>query len=85
MSRKTIHRDERFHLVEGVDHVLGAFIQLFDKEMEAETPEGEGLILDWSQGFGMERNYTGVNGINALDTAITYIQQNILDDNGEPV
>jgi len=75
MSRKTLHQDERFHLVEGDDHVLGAFIQLFDKEMETETPEGEGLVLDWSKMFGYERNYTGVQGINALDTAIKYIEE----------
>jgi hypothetical protein len=83
MSRKTIHRDERFHLVEGYDHAVGAFIQLFDKEMEAETPEGEGLVLDWSSLFGMERNYTGVTGINALDTAITYIEQNTNTEDNE--
>ena len=75
MSRRTIHRDERFHLVEGEDHVLGAFIQLFDNEMINETPEGEGLVLDWSKMFGMERNYTGVTGINALDIAIKYIEE----------
>lgn len=81
MSRKTIHIDERFHLVEGFDHAVGAFIQLFDKQMESETPEGEGLVLDWSSLFGMERNYTGVLGINALDTAITYIEQQTGLDN----
>jgi hypothetical protein len=75
MSRKTLHQDERFHLVEGDDHVLGAFIQLFDKEMETETPEGEGLVLDWSKMFGYERNYTGVQGINALDICIKYIEE----------
>jgi len=74
MSRKTIYRDERFHLVEGEDHAVGSFLQLFDKEMEAETPEGEGLVLDWSSVFGFERNTTGVNGINALDIAIKYIE-----------
>lgn len=83
MSRNTLHKDERFELVEGVDHMLGAFIQLFDKQMESETPEGEGLILDWSQGFGYERNYTGVLGINALDTAITYIEQETNTNNND--
>jgi hypothetical protein len=75
MSRKTLHIDERFHLVEGHDHAVGAFIQLFDKQMINETPEGEGLVLDWDEMFGMETNYTGVTGINALDTAIKYIEQ----------
>ena len=74
MSRNTLHRDKRFHLVEGEDHVLGSFIQLFDKDMQDETPEGEGLVLDWSKMFGMERNYTGVTGINALDIAMKYME-----------
>lgn len=76
MSRKTLYRDERFHLVEGFDHAVGAFIQLFDKEMESETPEGEGLVLDWDQMFGFETNYTGAHGINALDMALNYIEEN---------
>lgn len=59
MSRNTLYHDARFTLVGGQDHMLGNFIQLFDKQMEAETPEGEGLVLDWSQGFGMEINLTG--------------------------
>jgi hypothetical protein len=59
MSRNTLYHDARFTLVGGKDHMLGNFIQLFDKQMEAETPEGEGLVLDWSQGFGMEINLTG--------------------------
>lgn len=59
MSRKTIYQDDRFTVVGGVDHMLGEFLQVFDKEMQDETPEGEGLILDWSAGFGMERNLTG--------------------------
>ena len=59
MSRKTIYQDSRITVVEGVDHMLGKFLQIFDKEMEDETPEGEGLVLDWSEGFGFERNLTG--------------------------
>lgn len=59
MSRKTIYQDARFTVVGGEDHAVGKFLQVFDKEMEHETPEGEGLILDWSELFGMERNLTG--------------------------
>jgi hypothetical protein len=61
MSRVTIYQDSRLHAVGGVDHMLGQFLQLFDKEFENETPEGEGLIYDWSEGFGIERNLTGLS------------------------
>lgn len=59
MSRKTIYQDDRFTIVGGVDHALGEFLQVFDKDVRDETPEGEGLILDWSEFFGMEVNLTG--------------------------
>lgn len=74
MSRKTIYRDARFELVTGVDHMLGNFLQLFDQEMVNETPEGEGLVLDWSVKFKMERNYTGIPGNDALRIAIDYLR-----------
>jgi len=73
MSRITLHQDNRFHLVTGEDHMLGSFIQLYDKDMLNETPEGEGLILDWSQVFGFEVNLTGYNGNNALDIVKKYL------------
>ena len=59
MSRITTYKDSRLTAVKGTDHMLGEFLQLFDKEMENETPEGEGLVLDWSERFGMETNLTG--------------------------
>ena len=59
MSRKTIYQDDRFTVVGGDDHALGKFLQVFDKEAEYDSPDGEGLILDWSEGFGMETNLTG--------------------------
>ena len=73
MSRITLHQDNRFHLVTGEDHMLGSFIQLYDKDMLNETPEGEGLILDWSTLFGFEVNLTGYNGNNALDIVKKYL------------
>jgi len=76
MSRKTFYQDNRFHLVAGVDHVLGNFLQLFDQDMINETPEGEGLVLDWSQFFNMETNLTGIPGDNPLDIAIKYLREN---------
>ena len=59
MSRLTIYKDDRITVITGVDHALGKFFQIFDKEMENETPEGEGLVFDWSEMFGIETNYTG--------------------------
>jgi hypothetical protein len=73
MSRHTIYWDERFSVVAGNDHVLGLFVQLFDKEVEQETPEGEGLVFDWSQGFGVERNLTGIPGENPVEIVNRYI------------
>jgi len=58
MSRKVEYNDDRITLVSGFDHMLGKFIQLYDNTIE--TSEGEGLILDWSKGFGFERNLTGI-------------------------
>jgi hypothetical protein len=75
MSRHTVYWDERFSVVAGKDHALGLFIQLFDKEMEDETPEGEGLMFDWSQGFGVERNLTGISDkeFNPMEIVNQYI------------
>jgi hypothetical protein len=59
MSRLTIYKDDRITVIGGDDHALGRFFQIFDKEMENETPEGEGVVYDWSELFGVETNYTG--------------------------
>jgi hypothetical protein len=77
MSRITFYQDGRLTAVKGQDHMLGSFLQLFDKELEHETPEGEGLVLDWSQGFGMERNLTGEPSVLPPMLIITnYIKAN---------
>lgn len=62
MSRNTIYEDDKILLVEGKDDISGKFLQMFDRDMENETPEGEGLILDWSEVFGLTINYTGFPG-----------------------
>ena len=75
MSRTTFYRDNRLVAVKGNDHMLGRFIQVYDKEMESVTPEGEGIVLDWSQGFGMERNLTGLpSELNPIMITINYIK-----------
>lgn len=59
MSRRTIYQDERLALISGQDHAIGQFLQLFDREMERESPDGEGVVFEWSQAFGVETNLTG--------------------------
>lgn len=59
MSRSTIFQNERITVVGGTDHAVGKFLQIFDNQMEFDTPEGEGLVYDWSQMFGVETNFTG--------------------------
>jgi hypothetical protein len=76
MSRITVHQDKRFHLVKGDDHALGNFLQLFDREMEDQTPEGEGLVIDWSEFFGMEINLTGIVGDDPWKIAMNYLKDN---------
>lgn len=61
MSRNTVYQENGITIVAGVDHAIGKFLQLFDKKMEDKTPEGEGLILDWSELFGLEVNSTGIS------------------------
>ncbi len=82
MSRIVEYQDERLTLVKGDDHVVGKFLQLFDKSMENETPEGEGLVLDWSELFGLDVNYTGIPGsMLPEDIANTYINEHSKDLN----
>jgi len=57
MSRYTNFQNDKLTVVSGVDHILGKFIQLYDKDVE--TPDGEGIVLDWSEGFGVSINFTG--------------------------
>ena len=60
MSRQTVYHDSRLSVITGIDHAIGQFFQVYDKEMESETPDGEGLVLDWSELFGFETNLTGI-------------------------
>ena len=62
--------------------MLGDFLQLYDNELQNETPEGEGLIFDWSQGFGTEANYTGIS-INTGKKPIEIIREYIKENKGD--
>lgn len=77
MSRRVLYQDDRLTLVGGTDVALGTFYQLFDRDKENETPEGEGLIFDWSYVFGIEINLTGIaenEDTSYLDIIDTYIE-----------
>jgi len=79
MSRITLYQDKRLTLIGGEDHMLGSFLQLYDKEKQDETPEGEGLIYDWSMFFGTETNYTGIpidTGKKPIEIIREYIKEN---------
>jgi len=73
MSRKIFYQNDKLTAVTGDDHVMGEFFQLYDKDLRSETPEGEGLILDWSEKFSMETNKTGIAGENPLQIISEYI------------
>jgi hypothetical protein len=73
MSREITYKDDRLTMIEGVDPMFGKFIQLYDKEMEYETPGGEGLVLDWSESMGFGENCTGIPGTDATIIAKEYI------------
>jgi hypothetical protein len=77
MSRKTIFESKRLLLIGGNDHVFGNFLQLYDRDLQHETPEGEGLIFDWSEGMGIEKNLTGEsNKEPPLAIVMNYIKHN---------
>ena len=58
MSRTIFHEDKRITIIKGLDHIYGNFIQIYDNEMLKESSEGEGIVYDWSENFGMETNLT---------------------------
>jgi hypothetical protein len=79
MSRNTIYRGNGITVFGGFDHALGKFYQIFDKKMEDETPEQEGLVFDWSELFGFEINLTGIPDSSGVNVIIEkYIEENKL-------
>lgn len=77
MSRKIIYSDSRITVISGIDHALGQFCQIYDKEFVNETSEGEGIVFEWSQLFGIETNLTGIpNTTSPEDIVKNYIFEN---------
>ena len=76
MSRITIFYDNRLNVISGDDIALGKFYQIFDKEMKNETPDGEGLVFEWSEFFGIQINYTGQpNHLSPEEIVSNYINE----------
>ena len=77
MSRQTIYQDQRLTIVHGIDHILGLFYQIYDNDLIHETPEGEGVVFDWSSNYGFETNMTGIpNKCGVIDIITGYITDN---------
>jgi len=86
MSRFTAYQDSRLNVAYGDDHVLGKFYQIFDRDMQDETEEGEGLVFDWSERFGFSVNCTGMpNSMGVREIIKQYIAENAVGDNPDYV
>ena len=59
MSRHVIYENDRILLTEGEDVISGRFVMVFDHDLESETPDETGLVMDWSEVSGYKINYTG--------------------------
>lgn len=76
MSRITVYYDGKITVVTGDDHAVGKFFQIFDEDMVYETPEGEGLVFDWSEMFKIKINLTGQsNTLEPLEIIQNYINE----------
>lgn len=81
MSRTVFYRDQKISVIIGFDYVLGEFAQIYDKEFQDETPEGEGLVFDWSYELGITTNYTGLHNTESTTAIQDIIQQYIQEHN----
>jgi hypothetical protein len=76
MSRIVLHNGKRFTVIIGVDYILKSFAQLYDKYEKNNTPEGEGLVYDWSVAFGTEVNK--INLKNTNNSVLTQIRNYVI-------
>ena len=80
MSRNTIYEDDKILLIDGEDEISGKFVMMFDRDLEYESLDGEGLIMDWSEVFGYKINYTGYpSSMTPKTIARNYIQDKQYD------
>lgn len=80
MSRITVYQDTEVEVVVGTDHVVGRFIQIYDSTLRGVTPEGEGLIYDWSETFGVQTNMTGIPSSTPPEILMNeYLSEHIRD------
>ena len=58
MSRKDQNMSPYVLITTGQDHVVGKFIQIYDKRYAwtEEDLQGEGIVLDWDEVFGFGTN-----------------------------
>lgn len=76
MSRVVYYKDNRLTVITGNDHILGLFIQVYDNKVE--TPDGEGIVLDWSEGFKYSINLTGIpNNDDPTIIVNQYVEKNV--------
>lgn len=81
MSRHVIYENDRILLVEGEDVISGRFVMMFDRDMEYDTPDGIGLVMDWSEVSGYKINYTGYpSSMSPKTIAHNYITDKALFD-----
>lgn len=81
MSRHVIYENDRILLTEGEDVISGRFVMMFDHDLESETPDGTGLVMDWSEVSGYKINYTGYpNTMTPKTIAHNYITDRAMFD-----
>lgn len=74
MKDSILFKNSRFTILNDNDDLVGEYYVLSENEFE--TPDGEGVVFDWSDNFGYGTNYTGLNPndfINPLSLILQYI------------
>lgn len=61
MKKKVIFENGQITVTVRVHPILGQIIQLIDESMIDRTPEGNGVMLDWDERYGVNINHTGIS------------------------
>lgn len=84
MSRTIFYSSEPLTIINGIDQIFGEFYQIYDKRFLNETPEGEGLVLDWSANYGFNINLTELsNSLPITELIMQYIKNTTEEMNDE--